>query len=141
MHLLLTDEQQELQQTVAKFLATQSPMSVVREVMTGETGYDEKLWQRLCGELGLAGLAIPEAYGGAGYGPIERSVVLEELGAALTPSPFFSSIVLAAEVLLASDDVEVSGELLPAIARGELRATVAVTEGRAGWGGTVSTVA
>ena len=50
-------------------------------------GYDLSLWRRLCGEIGVAGLAIPERYGGAGAGPVETHIVMEELGRGLIPSP------------------------------------------------------
>src|SRR5581483_1102393 len=68
-------------------------------------GFDRALWRRLCGEIGVAGLAIPEAYGGAGGGPVETHIVLEELGRRLAPAPLLGSAVLAGQALLASGDV------------------------------------
>ncbi len=65
-------------------------------------GYDGALWRRLCSEIGVAGLAIPERYGGAGAGPVETCIVLEELGRGLVASPLLGSAVLAGQALLAA---------------------------------------
>jgi alkylation response protein AidB-like acyl-CoA dehydrogenase len=88
-------------------------------------GYDVPLWQRLCGEIGVAGLAIPERYGGAGAGPVETCIVTEELGRGLVPSPLLGSAVLAGQALLASDDKNACQRLLPGIASGETVAALA----------------
>jgi alkylation response protein AidB-like acyl-CoA dehydrogenase len=133
MNLVLTEEQEELQATVRKFLADRSPMARVREVMQTPDGRDAALWERLSGELGLPGLAVPEEYGGAGLGQVELSVVMEELGAALAPVPFLASAVMAASALLASDDEEAKRELLPRIASGATVATLASAESGDGW--------
>ena len=86
----LTEEQQDLRDAVRGLLAA---------------GGDERsLWRRLCGEVGVAGLAIPGRYGGAGAGPAETGVVMEELGRDLTSSPLLGSAVLAAQALLATGD-------------------------------------
>jgi alkylation response protein AidB-like acyl-CoA dehydrogenase len=84
-------------------------------------------------ELGLQGLAIPEEFGGQGYGWVELGVVLEEMGRALLCAPFFSSAVLAANTLLLSGDDAAKKELLPGIASGETKATVAFTEPSGRW--------
>jgi alkylation response protein AidB-like acyl-CoA dehydrogenase len=88
-------------------------------------GYDVALWQRLCGEIGVAGLAIPERYGGAGAGPVETCIVLEELGRGLVPSPMLGSAVLGGQALLASGDDEACQRLLPAMASGATVAALA----------------
>jgi len=90
-------------------------------------GYDRALWGRLCGEIGVAGLAVPECYGGAGAGPVETHIAMEELGRDLTPAPLLGSAVLAAQALLASGDTEACGRLLPAIADGTAIAALAWT--------------
>lgn len=133
MNLVLNEEQEELQATVRRFLADRSPLSRVREVMETPEGRDVALWERMAGDLGLQGLTVPEAYGGAGLGQVELSIVMEELGAALTPSPYLASAVLAATALLATDDVEARRDLLPGIAGGTTVATVAVAEDGRGW--------
>ncbi|MEO5875619.1 MAG: acyl-CoA dehydrogenase family protein, partial [Streptosporangiaceae bacterium] len=124
MRLIRTAEQDELGLSVRAFLARTSPMSRVRAVAeSAAESYDRKVWDRMTGELGLAGLAVPEEYGGAGFGRGEVAVVLEELGAALTPSPYLGS-VLAAELLLQLGDRAAAAELLPGIAAGTTVATL-----------------
>jgi alkylation response protein AidB-like acyl-CoA dehydrogenase len=126
MRLILTDDQKELAASVRSFLADTSPMSRVREIAEAPEPYDTTVWQRMTGEMGLAGLAIPEEYGGSGAGQGEVAVVMQELGAALTPSPFLASAVLAANVILSSGDPEAAKAYLPGIASGSTIATFAV---------------
>lgn len=133
MKLVLSPEQEELRATVRRFLEEQSPMSHVRAVLAGGEGYDRALWTQMAGQLGLAGIAIPETYGGAGYGQVEVSVVMEELGRSLAQTPFLSTSVLAVNALLHSDDETARTDLLPRIASGDLVATVAVAEAGVGW--------
>jgi alkylation response protein AidB-like acyl-CoA dehydrogenase len=83
------------------------------------------LWQRLCGEIGVAGLAIPERYGGAGAGPVETHIVMEELGRGLVSAPLLGSAVLAGQALLASGDDAACQRLLPGIASGATVAALA----------------
>jgi alkylation response protein AidB-like acyl-CoA dehydrogenase len=138
--LVLDPEQQELRASVRKLLTDRSPSTAVREAMVSERGYDAELWKRLA-ELGVLGLVVREEQGGAGAGHVERAVVLEELGRALAPSPFLASAVLATDALLALDDDGARGELLPALAAGDLVGTVAVAEGGGAWdrdGGTTT---
>lgn len=125
MRLIPTGEQRELGGAVRAFLADTAPMSRVREIAESGEAYDARVWERMAGELGLAGLAIPEAHGGSGAGHGEVAAVMEELGAALTPSPFLASAVLAANVLLGGDEAAAK-DLLPGIAAGTTVATFAV---------------
>ena len=90
-------------------------------------------WRRLCREVGVAGLAIPGRYGGAGAGPAETGVVMAELGRDLTPSPMLGSAVLAAQALLATGDDAACGRLLPAIADGSATAALAWTNRAGRW--------
>ncbi|GAA3925402.1 acyl-CoA dehydrogenase family protein [Actinomadura viridis] len=129
MKLILDAEQKELAESVREFLAGTAPMARVREIAESGEPYDGRVWERMAGELGLAGLAVPEEYGGSGAGHAEVAVVLEQLGAALTPSPYFASAVLAANVLLLSGDEEAAKTYLPGIAAGTLVATFAVPAG------------
>ena len=84
-------------------------------------------------ELGLQGLAVPEEYGGTGYGVAELQIVLEELGRSLVCAPFLSSAVLASTLILASGDTAACQDYLPELCSGALIATAAVTEDGAGW--------
>jgi alkylation response protein AidB-like acyl-CoA dehydrogenase len=90
-------------------------------------------WRRLCREVGVAGLAVPERYGGAGAGAAEVGVVMEELGRDLTWSPMLGSAVLAAQALLATGDETACGRLLPGIADGSATATLAWTTRAGRW--------
>ncbi|WP_214405391.1 acyl-CoA dehydrogenase family protein [Pseudonocardia lacus] len=132
MKLVLDAEQEDLRSAVRRLLADRSSPATVREVMASERGDDPGLWKSLA-DLGLLGLVVPEDFGGAGAGHVERAVVLEELGRAVTPTPFFASAVLATDALLALDDDAARAELLPALAGGEKVATVAVAEGGGPW--------
>ncbi|WP_405622817.1 acyl-CoA dehydrogenase family protein [Streptomyces sp. NBC_00076] len=133
MDFALSDEQEELRRTVRAFLADTSPETEVRRLMETPEGFDRALWRRMGTELGLQGLAVPEEYGGAGCGPVEVGVVLEETGRALLCAPFLSSAVLATTTLLRCADEDARKRLLPGLASGELVATLALTEDSARW--------
>jgi len=91
------------------------------------------VWEQMCGDLGLAGIHIPEAYGGLGFGMVELGIVMEEMGQALYCSPYFASAVLAANVILLGADERHRELLLPGIAAGTRIATLAVTEPDGRW--------
>lgn len=114
-----TEEQEELVAMLRDLLSSRADSASVRRAMDSERGYDENLWRVLCEEIGAASLAIPEEYGGAGFSAFETHLVLEELGAALVPSPFLGSVAIAAQTLLAAGDAAACERLLPAIAAGE----------------------
>ena len=117
----LTDEQHGLRDAVRTLLAKRSDSAAVRRIVTEPAGYDVELWKVLCEQIGVAALAVPERFGGAGAGRREVQVVMEELGRTLTPAPILGS-VLAASVLLALDDADASARLLPRIAAGAIAA-------------------
>jgi alkylation response protein AidB-like acyl-CoA dehydrogenase len=91
------------------------------------------LWRRLCTEIGVAGLAVPERFGGAGAGPAEVGVVQEELGRVLADTPMLGSAVLATEALLASGDEAACARLLPGLADGSQVAALAWTNAAGAW--------
>jgi alkylation response protein AidB-like acyl-CoA dehydrogenase len=130
---VVSEEHAELRVTVRRLLETRSPEASVRTVMDSEHGYDPELWLQMAGQLGLHGLGLPETFGGSGYGPQETTIVFEELGRALVPSPFFATVALAAQLLVAIDDPDANARYLPAIALGDLIATVAVAERAGSW--------
>jgi alkylation response protein AidB-like acyl-CoA dehydrogenase len=131
--LTFTSEQEELRAVVRKFLATHSDEAQVRVQMDSDLGYDAGVWKLMADQLGVQSIAIPEEYGGAGFGFGELSVVLEEAGRALLCSPLFSTVVLAATTLLESDDERAAQEYLPGIAEGRTIATVALIEQGGRW--------
>ena len=126
MKLVLTEGQRELRGAVRSFLASVSPLSAVRRAAESGIGHDPEVYRRLNGELGLAGLIIPEEYGGAGAGYAELAVVLEETGAALVPGPFLATALAAILLTEVADK-----EPLPGIAAGTTVATVALDGDRA----------
>lgn len=130
---VVSEEHAQLRMTVRRLLEDRAPEAEVRRVLDTDQGYDVELWKQMASELGLHGLAIPETYGGAGYGALETTIVFEELGRALLPTPFFATVGLAAGLLLALGDEEANRRYLPAIASGELVATVAVAEAAGSW--------
>ena len=128
-----TEEHEELRATVRAFLQEKSDENAVREHMASERGFDPAVWSQMAEQLGLAGLIIPEEYGGAGMGYVELLVVMEELGRALACSPFLGSSVFAANALLHCADETARKELLIAIAAGRTLATVAYAEPNGRW--------
>ncbi|RSM47080.1 acyl-CoA dehydrogenase [Amycolatopsis balhimycina DSM 5908] len=133
MRFALDKEQGELQSVVREFLADFSPEPVVRRLMAADELHDRPMWTKMCGELGLAGLAVPEEYGGAGYTFVELGVVLEELGRALAVTPFLASVVMATTLLLATGDEAAKRDYLPGLADGRLIGTVALAEDGGKW--------
>jgi alkylation response protein AidB-like acyl-CoA dehydrogenase len=138
MSLILTADEQSLRDAVRRFVAERSPLSAVRELIDAGEAYDPAVWKQLAAQLGLAGLSIPEEYGGAGAGHAAMAVALQELGAGLVPSPILASGVLAAAALLRLDDEDARRDLLPGIASGELVATLALAGTTAGGGSPVT---
>jgi alkylation response protein AidB-like acyl-CoA dehydrogenase len=133
VNFAFSEEQEELRKSVRRFLETKSASEDVRRLMETEEGYDPEIWSQMGQQLGLQGLAIPEEYGGSGYGYVELIVVLEEMGRALLCAPYFSTIALAANAILTSGDDSAKKELLPGIASGETIATLAFTEDSGRW--------
>ncbi len=133
MNFAFSEEQDQLREFVRSFLEDKSSEEAVREQMDTEQGYDEAVWSQMAEQMGLQALAIPEEFGGQGFGFVEQVVVLEEMGRALLCAPYFSSCVLAANALLQSGDDDAKKEHLPGIAAGETRATLAFTEESGRW--------
>ncbi|MFD5387699.1 acyl-CoA dehydrogenase family protein [Streptomyces sp. NPDC127074] len=120
-----TDEQRQLRTVLRDLYAEASGVEEVRKHLATPRGYDEALWARLAGEIGVHGLAIPEEYGGSGFTFAELAVALEESGRALYCAPLLPTVVLAAHALLLSGDRRACERYLPQIADGTLTATVA----------------
>ena len=133
MNFAFTEEQDQLRSFVRDFLADKSPESAVREQMDTERGYDPDVWDQMADQMGLQGLAVPEAYGGQGFSFVEQVIVLEEMGRALLCAPYFSSVVLAANALLVGDDEEARRAHLPDLASGRRRGALAFTEESGRW--------
>ncbi|MCB5911697.1 acyl-CoA dehydrogenase family protein [Streptomyces pinistramenti] len=130
MDAAFTDEQEAIRRTLRALLATHCGPDEVKAAARTPQGYDEELWRRLARQLGLPGLALPAAYGGADCGPTELALACEETGRALLPSPLVATAVLAAPLILALGDERQRAALLPQLATGELTGTLAVPGGR-----------
>ncbi|MFT5579636.1 MAG: alkylation response protein AidB-like acyl-CoA dehydrogenase [Paraglaciecola psychrophila] len=131
MPLILNEEEQMLKDAAAGFLAEKAPVAALRQLRDerSEAGYDKALWQEMA-EMGWTGIAIPEAYGGLGYGYVGLGLVLEQMGRNLSVSPLQSAIATAASLINIAASEEQKQALLPDIAAGTLLVTLALQEGR-----------
>src|SRR2546426_8917094 len=129
MNFDFSDDQKQMRDAARKFLAEKCPPKAVREVLDGKAPYDKELWKGLA-EMGFLGVAIPEAFGGAGAGHLELCVIAEEMGRALAPVPFSSTVYLAAGALLLAGSDAQTQRWLPKIASGEAIGTLALFEGK-----------
>src|ERR1700748_1757685 len=128
MNFDFSDDQKQLRDEARKFLTGKCPASAVRAVLDGKETYDRALWKGLA-DMGFLGVAIPEQFGGAGAGHLELCVIAEEIGRALAPVPFSSTVYLAAEALLLAGSNAQKRKWLPAIASGDAIGTLALFEG------------
>ena len=133
MEFELSEEQQELQSYVRELFEQRSDSATVRALLESGEAYDRGLWRVLCEEIGASSLAIPEAWGGAGFTTRETHIVLEELGRALVPSPFLGSVALAAQALVLAGHAPACERLLPAIAAGTSIAALAWASASGSW--------
>lgn len=127
MNFDFSDDQKLLQQTVRDYLAEHASLAVCREVLEGDAPYKKELWSGAA-EMGWLGTVIPEEFGGAGFGHLELAMIAEELGRALAPIPFASSVYLATEAILQAGTDAQKREYLPKLANGDAIGTFAWTE-------------
>jgi len=128
MNFDFSDDQKMLRDQARKFLSEKCTTKTVRKVFESEAGLDRGLWKQIA-EMGWHGTAIPEEFGGLGLGYLELCVIAEELGRALAPVPFSSTVYLFAEAVLAAGTQEQKQKYLSKIASGELIGTFARAEG------------
>ncbi len=127
MNLDFTEEQLMLREAARDYLVKNFPKKTVRQLEESENGYSPESWREMA-EMGWLGLVIPEQYGGSGMSFQDLAVLLEEMGRACLPGPFFSTVVLGALPVLDLGTDEQRVKYLPGIARGELIFTLALTE-------------
>jgi len=127
MDLDLTEPQEMLKKMARDFLTTECPKKLVREMEEDEKGYSPELWRKMA-DLGWMGLPFPESYGGGGGGFLDLAVLLEEMGRACLPGPFFATVVLGGFCVLESGSEEQKQEYVSRIANGELIMSLALTE-------------
>ena len=127
MDLGLNEVQQMLKTSAREILAQECPLDFVRAMEEDPRGYTDELWQQIA-RLGWNGLAFPEQFGGSGGSFLDLAVLLEEMGRALMPGPFFSTVVLGGLTVLDAGTDAQKQDILPRICSGDLRMTLAVTE-------------
>ena len=127
-----TQEQAMLRDLTREFFSRESTPRIVRGLMEDSRGFAEATWAQIA-EMGLPGLAIDPGYGGQGLGMIELALVLDEMGRAAFPGPFFPTVVLAASAIAASGEANQMARYLPDIAAGRTRATLALIEDALSW--------
>ena len=124
MYFDLTDEQQAIKSTAHDFLASRFKSERLREIAASESGFDESGWKEMA-ELGWAGLALPEEWGGQGLGIVELAILFEEMGYALAPSPLFSNTIVGLALSFCGSDDQRERYLRP-LAEGQKRGTPAL---------------
>jgi alkylation response protein AidB-like acyl-CoA dehydrogenase len=132
MNFAFSDEQEELRRLARKWLSDKSPSPVVRSLMETESGFDQAMWAEMA-QMGWQGMAIPEEYGGAGFGQLELAVLFEEMGRALLPAPFFSTVALGSAAILEAGSDKQKHDLLGRVAAGEATIALAFTEPNGRW--------
>jgi alkylation response protein AidB-like acyl-CoA dehydrogenase len=122
-----SQEHTMLKDGARKFFEKQCPPSLVKEMAANAKGYSPEMWKQMA-DLGWLGLTLGEEYGGSGGSFMDLTILLQEMGRAVVPGPFFSSAVMAGTLIQESGTEENKKKYLPLIASGELIATVAILE-------------
>jgi alkylation response protein AidB-like acyl-CoA dehydrogenase len=132
MHFELSETQQAIKDAAREFFSKEMRISDVRRLIETETTFDSTLWRK-CADQGYTAMIFPEEYGGVGLGLVEMAATLEEMGRALLPGPFFSTVLFAGTVLNATGSDAQKKAYLTSICRGDSRAAVALLEATASW--------
>lgn len=127
MNFEFSEDQNMLRDQAQRFLAEHCPPATVRKVLESDADHDAALWQRIA-EMGWTATAIPEDLGGLGLGHLELCVIAEELGRAVAPVPFSSSVYLATEAIAMAGNTAQKERWLPKLAAGEVIGTFAMAE-------------
>ena len=130
MNFDLSEEQQLLSDSVARFVSDQYPLDQRQLTVLSEQGFSSEHWQTMA-ELGWLGASIPEQYQGFGGNQADTMVLMEQLGKGLVLEPFFASAVLAASALKYGGSDTQQNEWLPQIADGSKQLTLAYAEEQA----------
>jgi alkylation response protein AidB-like acyl-CoA dehydrogenase len=132
MNFGFSEEQELLRSTARKFFENECGSEVVRTLMATPEGTTPEFWAKLA-EQGWLGLIFPEAYGGAGLGFVDLVVLMEEMGRAVMPGPYFSTVLLGGLTILEAGDEAQKKEWLTKIAAGGAKVALAWTEPNARW--------
>ena len=123
MNFGFSDEQELLRSTARKFFENECRSETVRRLMDTPEGMSPELWAKLA-EQGWLGLIYPEAYDGMGLGFVDLTVLMEEMGRAVVPGPYVSTVLLGGLAILEAGNEAQKKEWLPKIAAGGKRATL-----------------
>jgi len=132
MDFKFTKEQELLQRSAREFLEKECTEEVVREVEAGDVGYAPDLWKKMA-DLGWLGLVFPEQYDGEGMSIVDLAILHEEIGRAMLPCPFMSTVVLSGLTILAAGSEAQKAAYLPKIANGDTIISLALTEPGSSW--------
>ena len=127
MNFELDAEQSMFKKSVREFLKRELPSDTMLELLESEQGYSEKMWRKMA-QLGWFGLMLPDEYKGSEYGFSELALLMEDMGYFLYSGPFFATVVLGAPSILSYGNTAHKKELLPKIAEGKMRLTLAVID-------------
>ena len=127
MDMGLSEIQQMLKNSAREFLAQECPLTLVRELENDPQGFTEDLWRQVS-SLGWTGIPFPEQYGGTGGSFLDLAVLIEEMGRALLPAPYFATVVLGGLTVLDAGNDDQKRELLTGVCAGTVRLTLALTE-------------
>jgi len=133
MNFGFNEEQELLRSTARKFFENECPSTAVRALMEGKEGMTAELWAKIA-EQGWIGLIYPEEHGGMALGFVDLVVLMEEMGRAVMPGPFFSTVLLGGLAILEAGNDAQKKEWLPRLASGERRVTLAWMEPSAALG-------
>ncbi|MDC0873923.1 acyl-CoA/acyl-ACP dehydrogenase [Gammaproteobacteria bacterium] len=129
MKLVLNEEQQMLSDSAKDFAANRTPVNHFRSLRDNNNplNWDKDVWKEMV-DLGWSGILIPEEFGGSDFGLAGISVIMQEVGKTLTPSPLFATAVMGASAINTFGTQEQKAEYLPKIAAGKITTAIAIDE-------------
>jgi len=133
MDLRLNEDQSMMKKVAADFLKAEAPPYAITEWFQKKNVFIPELYKKTA-EVGWLGMMIPDEYGGGGASCVDCAVVFEELGRGPLPGPYFSSGVLAAEIILTGGSQVQKKTLLPEICNGRSIVIPALSDDPIQWG-------
>ncbi|MGD9865646.1 MAG: acyl-CoA dehydrogenase family protein [Pseudodonghicola sp.] len=127
MSLSLNEDLTMLAESAGALLRAEAPVGTIRRLREAGQGHDPAIWRQMI-DMGWPAAALPEAYGGLGFGYRGLGVLMEEMGRTVTAAPLFSSAFVAAPLILRGGSEAQKADLLPRLAAGALGLSLAVDE-------------
>ncbi|HSW15058.1 MAG TPA: acyl-CoA dehydrogenase family protein [Solimonas sp.] len=119
MNFNFSEEQQQLRDTLERYVRKDYAFEKRREIIRSAGGWSREVWQQFA-ELGVLAIGLPEDHGGLGGGAFDTLLVMEALGRGMVVEPYLSTVVLGAGLIARNGSETQKSELLPAVASGEL---------------------